>query len=76
MSQTSVYEYEPFWLIWNENGHAPTKKHSTWESARNEARRLAMVNPGEKFHILGSLETCEKLEVVWTIHRKTDECPF
>ncbi len=42
-----------FFMVWNEGGHSPTFKHSTIESAKQEAERLARKYGGE-FHVLKS----------------------
>ena len=41
-----------FWMVWNVNGHAPTYKHASHESAVTEAERLARLNPGKTFAVL------------------------
>jgi hypothetical protein len=57
---------QPFWMVWNEQGHAPTFKHITVESARAEAERLARLNPGHQFHVLAALGHCSFNAVNWT----------
>lgn len=37
-----------FFMVWNEGGRAPTVKHETPESAKQEATRLALANPPRK----------------------------
>lgn len=68
-------EASPFWFVWNEQGHAPTHKHVTVESAKAEAERLARANPGERFTVLAALGTCEFDAVKWT-QINHDEVPF
>lgn len=63
---------KPFWLIWNESARPPNVKHFSLREARDEAKRLARANPGQKFHILQSIETCEILDVMWTVHDKVE----
>ena len=41
-----------FYLVWNKAGHAPSKSHITRQSADKEARRLALMTPGQKFFVL------------------------
>lgn len=41
-----------FWMVWNENGSNPMKKHSSEESARWEAGRLAKLSPNVNFYVL------------------------
>ncbi len=64
----------PFWLVWNESGHAPTFKHDSEESARREAERLARNNPGQQFHVLQVVGTCQHKAVEW--HEYEYEPPF
>lgn len=64
-----------FWLVWNENGHAPTFKHASATSARTEAERLARLNPGATFHVLALAGSCVKRDVDWT-DALADEMPF
>lgn len=56
----------PFWLVWNEQGRAPTYKHVTHESAKAEAERLAALNHGHRFHVLQLMGSCEFNAVRWT----------
>ena len=46
---------ESFWLVWNENGHAPTFKHPSRQHADDEAIRLARQVKGQKFVVLASV---------------------
>jgi hypothetical protein len=55
-----------FWMVWNEGNRQPTFKHKTEESARKEAERLARNCPGEVFHVLKVIATCQKVDVQWT----------
>lgn len=43
---------EPFWLVWNPQGRAPTNKHHTKGAAENEAKRLSRVSPGSDFFVM------------------------
>lgn len=42
----------PYWLVWRENGAAPTKQHPGPVEAEQEAKRLAELNRGEAFVVL------------------------
>jgi hypothetical protein len=54
-----------FWIVWNELSGASTVKHSTEQSARQEAERLARSNAGQTFHVLMSIASCRKVDVEW-----------
>lgn len=54
-----------FWIVWNPNGGAPTRKHESLESAQFEADRLARKHKGETFVVLQSISG----SVVRDIHR-------
>lgn len=43
---------DSYWMIFREYGTAPTKKHADEKSAREEANRLALKNPGHKFLVM------------------------
>ena len=43
---------EIFWMVWNPKGNAPTYRHPSKDAAIQEARRLAMYNPGQEFYVL------------------------
>lgn len=45
-------EQPQFWMVWNPEGRAPTYRHETGESARDEAKRLARIHPGQTFVVL------------------------
>lgn len=44
-----------FWMVWNPAGHAPTREHSTEESARTEAERLLREYPDGQFYVLEAI---------------------
>lgn len=47
--------FEPqFWCVWCEGGGSPTVKQSTFHKAKSEAQRLARLNPGKRFVVLGA----------------------
>lgn len=48
-------EVSQFWMVWSPQGRPPTYQHDTWESAVNEARRLARMVPGSEFYVLHSV---------------------
>ncbi len=62
-----------FYLVWNEQGDCPTFKHLSFTSAQQEAKRLAKLNQGQKFHVLESISTLEVPDpVVVTVHYQND----
>lgn len=45
-------DFHKFWLVWNPNGRAPTYRHLTAESAKQEAARLARSNHSDTFCVM------------------------
>lgn len=41
-----------FFLVWCENGGAPTVRHADYLTASREAKRLARANPGRRFTVM------------------------
>lgn len=41
-----------YWMVHNPRRGAPTKQHQTLMAAEQEAKRLAVANPGEAFVVL------------------------
>lgn len=68
--------FKQFWMVWSENGRAPTYRHYELESAKKEAERLALVDPGTTFFVLEAVECCEKMTVQWSTASDVDEPPF
>jgi hypothetical protein len=65
---------EAFWMVWNENGRAPTFKHPSHASANTEAERLAKLIPGERFVVLQAVGAVRvQNPVEWT---ELIEIPF
>lgn len=68
-------QHELFYLVWRDNGGIPTYKHTSHESAKREAERLARQFSGMKFHVLACLGTVQLQDMQWTdIH--IDRIPF
>jgi hypothetical protein len=59
-----AFDNPQFWIVWRE-GTSPSYKHSTYQSAVNEAERLARVNGGT-FHVLEHRATAQRVDVVVT----------
>ena len=55
----------PFWVVWNEDGAAPMFKHGDRDSAEKEAERLARLNAGQTFHVLGLVGSCRRSDLQW-----------
>lgn len=64
-----------FFVVWREGGGPPTVKHQNELQARSEAARLARQFPGDRFHVLGLVDTCVKDDVRW-LSRDDEEIPF
>lgn len=63
------------WFVWNPNGRAPQFQHDDEPSAHREAERLALLHPGQEFHVLVSVGSCVKESVTWFKH-ESDTLPF
>lgn len=66
--------YNPFWMIYVEGGNAPTYKHTNYESAVAEAKRLAELT-GRPATILVS-DTCVELDKFKVTSMNPAEMPF
>lgn len=53
-----------FWMVLGSG--TPTFKHTTLQSARSEAERLARQCPGTKFYILKAQSVCVVKDVHWS----------
>lgn len=66
-----------FWMVLGEG--TPVYRHSTLQSAKTEAERLARLIPGTEFTILASVATVVKSDIHWEEHDEDglgDEIPF
>lgn len=53
-----------FWIVWSPEGRTPpSAKHPTEGTANNEAVRLARLNPGHHFFVMGSEALAIKRDV-------------
>lgn len=59
-------DFKPFWLVWCEDGRNPTYKHTTEESAKREAERLAEKYPHTVFVVLEAKGACKKTDIEWS----------
>lgn len=59
-----AYLHQAFWLVWGEQpDRPPTYQHTSYESARAEAERLARNHPGDRFVVVESVCAVEKVDV-------------
>lgn len=73
-----MFDVQPYWLV---HGDGPTNyRHPTRASADAEAERLARMNPGQVFVVLGSVEAFRKVDVerfsVCVPELQEDDRPF
>lgn len=66
--------FPEFFVVWNIEHGIPYMKHNTLTEAKNEAKRLAILNPGQVFYVLHSLGKMVKQEPVEWI--ESDDLPF
>lgn len=72
------------WVVYNPNGRAPTHTHHSYDSAKQEARRLARLNHDQPFYVMESIGMARKADVSWYVHEEDrpqynfneDEIPF
>lgn len=55
---------DQFWMVLG-NGN-PVYRHPSEQSARNEAQRLARINPGSTFFVLRAVAAVTVVDVQWT----------
>ena len=74
----SKAERPAFWMVWNPQGHAPTKDHLTRQSAEREADRLARLNRGQRFIVLQSVSerVVDDVQVIAHVPDEADDIPF
>ena len=47
-----------FFLVWNPQGRAPSKRHGTLAEAQDEAERLAATCPAQSFYVMCAQSVC------------------
>lgn len=73
---------EKIWVVYNPQGRAPTFTHTSYESAKTEARRLARANPEQRFYVMESRGFAIKNDVSFYAYERPgvildeDEIPF
>ena len=65
-----------FWIVWNPAGKNPKFRHTSEDSAKAEAARLATENPGVKFIVLESKRDYVFQGIKETEHKEFDGLPF
>ncbi|WP_375187719.1 hypothetical protein [Sphingobium yanoikuyae] len=43
---------DAFYIVWNPEGQNPRVRHEGWCGAAEEAKRLAIANPGQEFFVM------------------------
>ena len=66
-----------FWMVWNQQGHAPTVQHISRERAVAEAERLARQCRGQTFVVLESVcaRVVDDMKSI-DYERAEDDLPF
>jgi len=67
---------EPFWVVWCVGGGPPKCKHSSFESADTEAKRLARMRCGEEFVVLEAVRSHHSHKLVTKDLRPDRGIPF
>ena len=68
-----------FWLVWSPTGRSPVVRHTTEESATQEATRLARAHPGGAFYVLEPVCWAMKTDVIikdMRTQQLSQEMPF
>ncbi len=52
-----------FFMVYAQDGGAPTYRHATVDEAKTEAERLARQNPGKKFFVLMTVAVSKRVDV-------------
>lgn len=67
------------WLVFNPDGRSPTFVHQSYESARDEAKRLARNVPDQTFYVMESVGKARRQDVSWYAYGRSenqDDIPF
>ena len=54
---------DKFWMVHSPTASPPIIRHQSWHDAREEAIRLASLNPGKKFYVLETAGVAIKQDV-------------
>jgi hypothetical protein len=55
---------KPFFVVWCPKKSAPIFRHATLALAEHEAERLARLNPGMEFFVLGTVSSRQVTDMV------------
>ena len=66
---------DQFFVVWNPSHGLPRYQHATYEEAEAEAKRLALLNRGQRFIVMESCVTVTTDEPVKVIPHR-DGIPF
>lgn len=73
-------KHQKFWMVYSQQGKAPTYMHLTREDAQNEASRLARNNLGKEFFVLkavsGVVTKTPKIKGVKMVKDRDFQTPF
>lgn len=69
------------YCVFNPNGQAPYFVHGSYDGAKDEAKRLARLNPDQKFYVMESVGMAVKHDVAFYAYAdngsvQEDEIPF
>lgn len=78
MSLQTDASNQPFWMVWNPQGRAPTVRHLSNNAAIAEAERLARQCPSQQFFVLIATEMrcVDNMKRVRLWEVEYDETPF
>lgn len=62
------------WVVYNPNGSAPTHTHHSYDSAKQEAKRLARTHLDQSFFVMESIGMAKKSDVSWYVHEEDRPC--
>jgi hypothetical protein len=66
-----------FWLVWNNRGGSPIRRHETRTSAAREAERLARANQDQTFVVLEAVEAVVSSDIQRIVYtHDADEAPL
>lgn len=72
---------DQFFLVWSPELGSPACRHSSFASAKTEAKRMAAQNRGERFYVLNTIGNALVSNDSWTLSNEgfyecDEELPF